>query len=126
MKFIVKVFAFSMLLVSKYSYSQGKTQPLILQGVFEIQTPGNNYPEKEINEVFNGVDYCGMINPSQSYVIKLDDGAEIKVLSHMDIISKGETVSFDCVRAENYFDSCSWSIKEGILMKIVESKTVKK
>lgn len=92
---------------------------------FEIVKIGSEYSQGLILETMQKTDLCGMINPSQSYIIKLNDGAEVKIKSANETIG---TYSSECVRATDVIEQeVNWFIKgDAILIKSVNTKTIKK
>lgn len=92
---------------------------------FEIVKVGNQYSQNTLIETLSKVDFCGMINPTESYFIVLDDGAEVRVKSADELQSE---VVPSCVRGFNLVEEgINWSIKgDSILMKSATTKNIKK
>jgi len=92
---------------------------------FEVLKTGTKYTSNFLNASFTKAEFCGRINPTQSYTIKFDDGAEVKILSAVesDISEKSE-----CVRSNDVDESgITWSISaNGILLKQNSVKPSKK
>ena len=92
---------------------------------YEVVKTGNKYSLDILNSAFSKAIFCGRINPSASYTIKFDDGAEVKILSAVesDISEKSE-----CVRLNDVDESgITWSISaNGILLKQNSVKPSKK
>jgi hypothetical protein len=85
---------------------------------FQIQKIGTTYTVDELTSALEKVEFCGMINPNQSYSITLDDAAEIKILS-FDEMPNG-TISLGCIRQKDLLNTYTWKIQNGILMCFTE------
>lgn len=92
---------------------------------YEITKVGTEYSQSLIEETMQKTDFCGMINPSESYKIILNDGSEVKIKSANEL---NESVSIECVRSTDIIEeNVTWLIKgDAILIKSVNSKTIKK
>jgi|GEM_PF-1224126 len=91
---------------------------------YEIIKTGNVYSNSLLTESFAKANFCGRINPNNSYVIKFDDGAEVKLFSANEskVIEKAE-----CVRTIDVNEEANtWSISaNGTLLKLHVSKPAK-
>ena len=93
------------------------------QPVYEILKKGTKYSSQEIKETFKHSDFCGLINPTEDYTIKFDDGTEVKIYS----AQSSNSIDPECVRPENIMEvDVVWFIKEGNLLKAVNIKSNKK
>lgn len=88
---------------------------------FKIQILGSVYTNEQVLKAFESADLCGMINPDLDYSISFDDGTVVTILS-----AKSISTDENCVRKSNLTDSSIWFIKEGILIKSVQSSNIKK
>ena len=91
---------------------------------FEVVKTGTKYTSEFLNTSFVKAIFCGRINPSQSYTIKFDDGAEVKVFSAAESTISEKS---DCVRSKDLDESeIIWSITaNGTLLKQHSTKPSK-
>jgi hypothetical protein len=87
---------------------------------FSIEKLGNVYSKDDLNSVFSGLDYCGMLNPKLSYTITLDDSSIVRIHSINQI--NEINIAPSCQRETDLVEEARWLIKEGILIKMVEAK----
>lgn len=95
------------------------------EGQFEVVKTGTKYTSEFLNASFIKADFCGRINPNESYTIKFDDGAEVKVFSAAESAISEKS---DCVRLNDKDESgITWSISvSGTLLKQNSIKPSKK
>jgi hypothetical protein len=91
---------------------------------FEVVKTGTKYPAEFLNTSFVKANFCGRINPTQSYTIKFDDGAEVKVFSATESTISEKS---GCVRSTDVDESgITWSIStNGTLLKQNATKPAK-
>jgi len=91
---------------------------------FEVVKTGNKYSLEVLNSAFLNAKFCGRINPSVSYTIKFEDGAEVKILSARESIISEKS---ECVREMDLDESSyTWSISgNGTLLKLHSVKPSK-
>ena len=84
---------------------------------YEVVKTGNNYSLEILKSVFSKANFCGRINPSTTYTIKFDDGAEVKIHSASESVISEKS---ECVRAKDLDESAyMWSISaNGTLLKL--------
>ncbi len=84
---------------------------------YDVLKTGNKYSLDILNSAFSKANFCGRINPTTSYTIKFDDGAEVKILSASESIISEKS---ECVRAKDLDESAyMWSISaNGTLLKL--------
>jgi hypothetical protein len=91
---------------------------------YEVLKTGNVYSSSLLNEAFAKANFCGRINPNASYVIKFDDGAEVKIVSAAEskISEKAECVRLNDVDESSFV----WSVSSnGTLLKLHTKKPAK-
>lgn len=113
------------LLLNAFFFGLFSTTSYGQSSAFEIIKVGNQYSQSILNETMSKVDFCGMINPSESYLIVFDDGSEVKVKSAIELQTE---VVPTCIREINIVEEgINWSIKgNSILMKSTTTKNIKK
>ncbi len=90
---------------------------------FFVEQAGTSYSKEYLHEVFNSLDYCGMFNPTQAYYIVLDDSSTVRIPSIKEI--NDLTFTEECIRTMDVVEEASWTIRNGILIKMVEAKHTK-
>jgi|LauGreDrversion4_2_1035121.scaffolds.fasta_scaffold05467_2 hypothetical protein len=91
---------------------------------YEVVKTGNKYSLDILNSAFSKAKFCGRINPSASYMIKFDDGAEVKILSASESMVSEKS---ECVREKDVDESIyTWSISaNGTIIKLQSVKPSK-
>ncbi len=116
-------FLFSLLVLkSQPSFSQESTKSSA-DAYFHIEMVGTIYTKDILNNVFSTLDYCGMLNPNQSYTITLDDSSIVRIHAFSEL--KETNLSPSCIRENDLLEEASWLIKEGVLIKMVQAKLTK-
>lgn len=99
------------------------------QEMYSIEKKGSKYSQDQINEAFHDANFCGLVNPSEKYVINFDDGTSVSIKSFKDLSQ--EKISFEegCVRTTDFQDGNGivWLISaKNTLLKTQTSNPVKK
>lgn len=80
------------------------------QDKFYVLKVGSKYSKLKIIKAFNSTDLCGYLFTTKQFVITLDDGAEIKLLSKKEIGTNKELTADCFVSDSKRFDGLLWSI----------------
>lgn len=91
---------------------------------FQIVKQGSVYSQEKVDQAFSKSNFCGRINPHKDYIIKMDDGTEVNIISSDN--SK-VAIKSECVRANDLMEENSiWSIApNGTLLKQSTIKPIK-
>ena len=89
------------------------------QKIFSVEEVGSKYTQNQILYALEAANWCGYVNPSESYLIKFDDGATVRISSFQEIDMEGVSFDSSCVREKNIQEreTTVWSISNNNVLR---------
>jgi hypothetical protein len=96
------------------------------KGVFNILEIGSKYSSELLINSLTNADWCGMVNPKESYIMVFDDGSKVKVGHYNQLKSDQIYIDENCVRETDVIDNAQYSISpEGYVIRFLSKKPTK-
>ena len=89
------------------------------QKIFSVEEVGSKYTQNQILYALEDANWCGYVNPTESYLIKFDDGSTVRISSFQEIDTEGVSFDSSCVREKNIQerDTTVWSISSNNVLR---------
>lgn len=104
-----------------------KAQTTVDKPVFNIKSLGTKYSEVQMKSALLGAEWCGLINPTENYILTFDDGSVVEMLSQKNLVSNSVQLDPSCVREADFKESAVYGISPNgyILRMMSKSASVK-
>ena len=89
------------------------------QKIFSVEEVGSKYTQNQILYALEAANWCGYVNPTESYLIKFDDGSTVRISSFQEIEMEGVSFDYSCVREKNIQEreTTVWSISNNNVLR---------